>query len=299
MQPQILKKAGDSKFKVSCTATAKPRPTIAWAKDGQTLQPNSPLARGFYRIETHDVEVKNGAYTVNSTLFFSGENRNAEQILAEDRGYFACIAENEVRKEESHMYLRVQHKPIFIPQRTSEIDRAAFDLGENAYIPCKIQAFPRPDFEWYHHEATTPLSFDSKHSRTYEQNLTILANDVYISALLVHGIQEEDYGQYKCKATNSMGNSTSTINLEQKGKPSMPKHLKAVDATEVSILLQWEAGFDGGYEDTKYLVQYFSDDDTIKESICPENLLHQCNITGLKEQTSYVFRVSLNELQFP
>jgi hypothetical protein len=103
-------------------------------------------------------------------------------------------------------------------------------------------------------------------------------------------------GGYKCKATNSIGNSSSVINLETKGPPSMPKHVRSIDATEVSILLQWEGGFDGGYEDTKYLVQYFSDDDTIREASCPEN---PCNITGLKEQTNYIFRVSLNELQFP
>ncbi|OXA59469.1 Hemicentin-2 [Folsomia candida] len=285
LQPQILKKTGDTNFKVSCTATAKPRPSISWAKDGQILQPNSQLARGFYRIETHDIEVKNGAYTVNSTLFFTGENRPSGQILAEDRGYYACIAENEVRKEESHMYLRVQHKPIFIHQRTSEIDRVAYDSGETAHIPCKIQAFPKPEFDWFHNSLT--LNFDSKHSRTYEQNLTILANDVYISTLIVHGVQEEDYGGYKCKATNSMGNSSSVITLEAKGPPSTPKHIRVIDATEVSILLQWEAGFDGGYEDTKYLVQYFSDDEAVGEASCQ----NPCNITGLKQQTEYNFRI--------
>lgn len=138
---------------------------------------------------------------------------------------------------------RVQHKPIFIHQRTSEIDRVAYDSGETAHIPCKIQAFPKPEFDWFHNSLT--LNFDSKHSRTYEQNLTILANDVYISTLIVHGVQEEDYGGYKCKATNSMGNSSSVITLEAKGPPSTPKHIRVIDATEVSILLQWEAGFDG------------------------------------------------------
>jgi echinoid protein len=294
LQPQILKRTGDTKFKVSCTATAKPRPTISWAKDGQIID-RSLNARGFYRIETHDVEVKNGVYTVNSTLYFSGESRSGDAIVALDRGYYNCVAQNEVRREESHMYLRVQHKPIFVPQSTSEIDKAAFDFGETAHVPCKVQAFPKPEFQWSHDSLA--INFDSKHGRTFEQNLTILPNDVYISTLFIHGVQEDDYGKYKCRATNSMGNSTATILLEQKGPPSTPKHIRAVDATEGSILLHWEAGFNGGYEDTKYLVQYSSDDDTIREASCPE--IQNCNITGLKPQTKYVFRVSLNELQFP
>jgi echinoid protein len=287
LQPQIIRKAGDSNFKVSCAATAKPKPTITWAKDGQILDPSSPLALGLYRVETHDVDAKNGAYTVNSTLFFSGSHRHLDQILAEDRGYYACGVENEVRKEESHMYLRVQHKPLFIPQRKHEVDRVAFDVGETAYIPCKVQSFPKPEFQWSYNGAM--LNFDARHTRPYEFNISILANDIYVVTLVVQGIQSDDYGQYTCQAMNSMGNSSSGVVLQQKGKPSPPNHLRAVDNDVHSVLIGWDPGFNGGYDDTKYIVQYFSDDDTIKEATCLEN---PCNITGLREHTSYNFRVS-------
>ena len=105
---QVNKRAGDSNFSISCTAHGKPRPNVSWVKDGTLIDPNSNNA--FYRISTQDLDVKNGAHTVQSTLYFAGEAR--EVIMAEDRGYYACVFENEVKKEESHMYLRVQRKSL-------------------------------------------------------------------------------------------------------------------------------------------------------------------------------------------
>lgn len=289
LQPQVIRRAGDSGFQVTCTAKAKPRPTISWMKDGVILDPSHKDHRGLFKIESHDVEVKNGAYTVNSTLHFTGDQREGkDRIMAGDRGYYACIVENEVKKDESHMYLRVQHKPIFIQQRKWDRigDRAAFDIGDTAYIPCKVQAFPKPEFDW---SFNTVMLAGGLGIRPYEQNLSILANDVYVSTLIIHGIQGEDYGEYGCKATNSMGNASSVILLQERGRPSPPAELKIQESDVSSVLLKWEQGFNGGYEETKHIVQYSGDDGSIREADCL--YYNPCNITGLEQQTLYTFRV--------
>ncbi|ODM93874.1 Hemicentin-2, partial [Orchesella cincta] len=287
LQPQVIRRAGDSGFQVTCTAKAKPRPTISWMKDGQLLDPSHKDARSFYKIEAHDVEIKNGAYTVNSTLFFSGDARDhKDRIMASDRGYYACIVENEVKKDESHMYLRVQHRPIFIQQRNWELDRAAFEIGETAYIPCKVQAFPKPEIEWSFNQV---MLSGGVGIRPYDKNTSILANDIYVSTLVIQGIQGDDYGEYSCKATNSMGNASSIIILQEKGRPSPPAELRIVESDVNSVLLKWEPGFNGGYEETKHLIQYSGDDGSIREADCL--FYNPCNITGLKQQTFYTFRV--------
>jgi len=289
LQTQVIHRTGDRNFQVSCTAVAKPRPSVTWLKDGIPLDPSSPEDRGFYKIETQDVDIKKGAYTVNSTLYFSGVNRKENAIMAQDRGYYTCVLENEVKKEESHMYLRVQHKPIFQREVEMEImDRAAFDIGDTAYIPCRVQAFPKPEFEWSFNSLM--LNIDAKHARPYEHNLTILANDVYVSTLIVPGVHADDYGEYKCRASNSMGNATNVIMLQERGRPSPPVIVKVVDTEISSVLVEWIPGFTGGYEDTSYVVNYMANDGISRDFDCQN--YNPCNITGLEQQTSYVFRVS-------
>lgn len=126
--------------------------------------------------------------------------------------------------------------------------------------------------------------------RPYEQNLSILANDVYVSTLIIPGIQEGDYGEYNCKATNSMGNASSAILLQMRGRPSPPAELKIAESDVSSVLLKWEQGFNGGFEETKHIVQYSGDDGSIREADCL--YYNPCNITGLLQQTLYTFRVS-------
>ena len=153
-------------------------------------------------------------------------------------------------------------------------------------IPCKVQAFPKPEFEWSFKGIT--ITIDSK---SYETNLTILSNDVYVSSLIVQGVQSTDYGDYRCRATNSMGNSSAIIVLEGRGKPSAPTKVEVVETGITSALLRWEPGFDGGYEDTKFFVAYNSPGDKVSgEFDC--QTVNPCNVTGLSQQTLYYFRVS-------
>jgi len=178
-------------------------------------------------------------------------------------------------------------KPIFQQQRKSEIDRVAFDIGDTAHIPCRVQAFPKPEFDWSYNQLI--LSYDAKHTRPYESNLTILANDIYVSTLIVHGVQRDDYGEYKCKASNTMGNGSTIIVLQERGAPSPPSKLTVLESGMSSLTLKWESGFDGGYDDTKFVVNAM-DENSFRDVECQSS---PCNVTGLQQQSVYTIRVSL------
>lgn len=76
-------------------------------KDGVPIE-SDPNYKSFYKVEDTEVPETHRVVTVQSTLYFSGVGRDRDGIAAVDRGYYACVFENEVKKEESHMYLRIQ-----------------------------------------------------------------------------------------------------------------------------------------------------------------------------------------------
>lgn len=50
-------------------------------------------------------------YTVQSTLRFIGRERpGGMQLIPADRGVYACIFENEVKRTETTMHLRIERK---------------------------------------------------------------------------------------------------------------------------------------------------------------------------------------------
>lgn len=52
---------------------------------------------------------RNSVYTVQSTLRFAGRDRpDGNQLVPADRGVYACVFENEVKRAETTMHLRIE-----------------------------------------------------------------------------------------------------------------------------------------------------------------------------------------------
>lgn len=107
LQPHMTKKVGDPDFSVTCSAHGKPKPSIRWLKDGSEITPEPSM----YEVRTDNTEVRNGVMNVQSVLRFNGKARiEGNQLLPEDRGVYACVFENEVKRAESSMHLRIERK---------------------------------------------------------------------------------------------------------------------------------------------------------------------------------------------
>lgn len=109
LTPNFCYRVGDSEFSATCGAQGKPKPSIRWLKDGHEII-NDPR---LYDISTDESEGRNSVFTVQSTLRFLGHSRpEGNQLLPADRGLYACAFENEVKKAESSMHLRIERESL-------------------------------------------------------------------------------------------------------------------------------------------------------------------------------------------
>ncbi|CAH0770951.1 unnamed protein product [Bemisia tabaci] len=302
LQPHVTRRVGDSEFSAMCGAQGKPKPSIKWFKDGAEISPK------LFDISTTESEGENEVYTVHSTLRFSGRDRpNGNELIPFDRGVYSCIFENEVKRAETSMHLRIEHEPIVL----HKYNKVAYDLRETAQVICKVQAYPRPEFQWSYSTHTAPLLPGS--DGHYEINTTVneAGGDVYTSILQVSNLRELDYGDYNCRIANALGNVRTTIQLQPKGAPEKPESVTATQTGHNYITLKWVPGFDGGLQNTKYFVSYkkvhHSADNDIdsdcyasrkantylseewQEFDCQRS--NPCNVTALEQHQTYVFKM--------
>jgi len=279
LQPMMTKRAGDRGFSVICSARGKPEPTVRWFKDGVEIQPASS---DYYQVSGSAQEnPANEAITVLSTLKFMGEERiHKDQLMPTDRGHYTCQFENEVARTESPMQLQIEHSPVVRHLH----NKVAADLGEPAFISCKMQAFPRLSFEWS--KGNSHLTERSQ----YKISMAELEDDIYEGVLQIERVEESSYDEYTCKAQNQMGAQRTIIRLQPKGKPEQPLDVRPVYTGWDTISLEWIQGFNGGYNQTTHNVEYkkIGGGSTRYHDCVYKN---PCNISGLEQHTTYQFKV--------
>lgn len=78
-------------------------------------------------------------------------------------------------------------------------NKVAYDLHETAEVICKVQAYPRPEFQWsFSTNGATLMAGSDGH---YEINTTVneSGGDIFTSVLQISNVRETDYGDYHCK----------------------------------------------------------------------------------------------------
>ncbi|XP_012265796.1 hemicentin-1 isoform X3 [Athalia rosae] len=297
LQPHVTRKVGESSFKATCTAQGKPKPIVRWLKDDEELTAGA----GLYEVSTESTEIRSNVTSVQSTLGFVGRSRpQSDEIIPGDRGKYTCVFENDVKKVESTMMLKVEHAPIAVHQH----GKVAYNLKQTAEIACKVQAWPKPEFQWSFGTNTAPLQMSS--DGHYDISTTSDNYDVYTSILKMPDIRERDYGEYSCRVANGLGTITSTIRLQPKGAPEKPTNIKAIDMGPSHVALLWDPGFDGGLPNTKYFVSYRraagGDEVVAPDCAAPRGPAGQwlefdcrssnpCNVTSLDQHQTYSFKV--------
>lgn len=111
LAPSVQRKAMDAEFNVTCSAQGKPKPSIVWLKDGVEIVPAGSAA---YELVTDESENRYSIFTVRSTLrFFGSERPSLNQLTADDRGVYTCAFENQVRRIESSLSLKIERTLTF------------------------------------------------------------------------------------------------------------------------------------------------------------------------------------------
>ena len=270
------KSEGDAGYSISCSATGKPRPVVTWFKNGKVINTSK---YNEYQISVAEKEtLTNGASTVRSTLLFKGPERlGTNKLMPTDRGHYTCQFHNDVKSTDSSMLLKVEHAPVFLHKH----NKVAYDVGETAFITCRMQAFPKPQFSWSFRN-----NIIQNDRFVHEKNFTQLREDIYQGVLKIFKVQQSSYGDYKCKGTNKMGSKGTLIKLQPKGKPERPMNLNVKEVGYNYITIGFDKGFDGGYSNTKFAVQYQQQHfkNPQYEDCGPLSI---CNITRLDQNTVY------------
>lgn len=295
------RRVGESSFQIGCVAQGKPKPIVRWLKDDHEITADERL----YKVITVVTEIHGGVMSVNSTLSFLGHARpQTDEIVASDRGKYTCVFVNEVKKVESTMMFKVEHKPIVLHKH----GKVAYNVRENAEIICTVQAWPKPEIQWSYGMNTATLQGSSSDGH-YEITSSSTSHDIYMSTLRMSNIQESDYGNYTCRATNTQGSVTSTIRLQPKGAPERPSNISAIEVGPTYVVLEWQLGFDGGLPFTKYFVSYrrvAGGEEIVAPDCAPPRASpigqwleldcrrsNPCNVTNLEQHQTYTFKVKV------
>ena len=147
-----------------------------------------------------------------------------------------------------------------------------------------MRFYPSPNFYWYRGNDLLNRS-----SRRYYTNLTSLPEDMYHSRLTIFDISGDDYGEYTCKAENNIGDHKTIIKLQPKSASEAPTDLKIFATGTNSLEVSWEEGFDGGMDDTKFIVVSENAAGSHQEYDCQSE--NPCLVTNLHAQTDYSIKI--------
>lgn len=180
--------AGDT-FTLSCNATGVPTPKISWRRENNGLLP------------TGGVVAKGNTITIyNATK--------------DDRGIYYCIADNSVGKAARRS---VGVEIEFPPQVNLVRAKYRQAIGYPAELHCSIEASPVPDISWL--KDGYQINSDNNF---YHISSTSNSHDFIQSTLRIKRVDSRDFGSYRCRAINKLGDRQNAMLLEQVYEPVCP-----------------------------------------------------------------------------
>ena len=101
---------------------------------------------------------------------------------------------------------------------------------------------------------------------------------------------------YRCRAFNTLPDDEKTIiKLVEKSAPETPNHLQIVELQSDYVILSWQPGFNGGFQNTEYILSYSNEDSMFskwRNETC--RTMNPCKLTNLHSRKIYQFKVMAN-----
>ncbi|XP_055707333.1 lachesin-like [Phlebotomus papatasi] len=163
---------------LKCFAMGYPQPRIFWRREDNAVLPTEER-------------------------FHHGNVLKISSVRKEDRGTYFCVAENLAGK----VRRSVQVEVLFSPLITVEQERVGQVLQSDVELQCHIQASPRAEIEWM-------KDGNLVYNNMYTRILFNYTEDGSVNTTLkIMKIEKRHFGNYSCKAANSLGSNLKTINL--------------------------------------------------------------------------------------
>lgn len=180
--------AGET-FTLSCNANGVPTPRISWRRENNGLLP------------TGGVVAKGNSITIyNATK--------------DDRGIYYCIADNNVGKAAKRS---VGVEIEFSPQVNLVRQKYSQAVGYPAELHCSVEASPAPDISWL--KDGYQINSDNNF---YHISSSSNSHDFIQSTLRIKRVEMRDFGSYRCRAINKLGDKQNVMYLERAYEPICP-----------------------------------------------------------------------------
>merc|ERR1712025_441915 len=153
-----------------------------------------------------------------------GEIMHLTQVNRHHQGVYQCTASNGVGKTAvSQINLRVLHKPSV----TADESVVHAGVGHQAILACTVHSSPEAEVVWY--RGILLLEPDN---RMYREVVGTR------HSLVLHHVREEEFTQYRCQATNTLGTDSATVTIS--GKPIAPNIEERIeDMGDSSYKIMW------------------------------------------------------------
>ncbi|XP_020487967.1 contactin-4 isoform X1 [Labrus bergylta] len=174
-KPQDVQKTIDDTLVWECKASAKPKPSYRWLKNGEPLD----------SIEQDRVQANNGLLTISS-------------LNLADIGMYQCVAENKHGRIFTNAELRVIAIAPDFSQNLLKAQTLARQGGD-VLIECKPKMSPRGVISWR----------KGKEALRENHRVTVLDN----GSLRISNVSKTDAGLYTCVARNQFGVASSAGSL--------------------------------------------------------------------------------------
>ncbi|XP_022799388.1 hemicentin-1-like [Stylophora pistillata] len=202
LNPLNAAKAEGENITWSCNASGNPEPTISWIFNASLTKTNS-----------------------NPRIVFSRDRQKMTiTILSrKDSGEYQCIAINNLGNASSQV---ASLDVTYIPEITVHPKNVTKKEGENATLNCNAMGNPVPKISW--NKGGSPLGNTSSISLSADNK-----------DLTIKNVNRVDSGEYRCVATNSLGNDTSNpAYLGVQFKPeigTVPRLIQRTEGDELSL----------------------------------------------------------------
>ncbi|ELT96996.1 hypothetical protein CAPTEDRAFT_199767 [Capitella teleta] len=269
---------------LTCRVRGRPVPQLTWYKNGLALD----FSPGYYDLTEQQESIDVHSWNLTSTLKFRGFDRYPElgSLRKEDAGNYTCVAGNGL--EEAALVSSVLFAVHYPPEVKADAEKVAIDENQSATLVCESHAVPTPTFMWYN--GTTPLVTGG---RVSIKALVVDGEYQYRTELTIDDVAEHDLGDYRCAASNVLGERGVSIHLTVQTVPEAPYNLSVVSSTWESVQLKWEAGFNGGYPQT-FKIKYQTSDSVADVGSATAS---KYNVSNLMPSTNYTFFIyGLNQL---
>ncbi|KAF2354652.1 Immunoglobulin I-set [Trinorchestia longiramus] len=169
---------GDS-VKLECYAGGVPIPSISWRRENNAILPTGGS-------------------------IFKGNILMIPSVRKDDRGTYYCIADNGVsRGDRRNINVEVQFAPVVEATRPRVYQAMQYDMD----LECHVEAYPPAAIVWiYRQEAIV-------NNRDYRVSQFTTADEFTDTTLRVITIEQNQFGNYTCRATNKLGQSSASVTL--------------------------------------------------------------------------------------